>query len=161
MNRVKELYPKECLDGSLARAPSSLWRSSSEHYSKLSLLFIWRGSPNYFSTIRQVQEFSEDLHWFCPRHEDDNEYYFPEDLQDDLIGETEQAHNVRTTKLQEAKARKALVLESLQIFAFDGKDAAQYQVWMKERLMQQMTRCDVCTREYYRGRRDLKQKLEE
>lgn len=113
------------------------------------------------TTSRQVQDFPEDLHWFCPRSDEDNNYHFPEDLQDELLGESEQACDVRTKKLQEAKSRKILVFDSLQIFAFDGKDAAQYQRWMKDRLKQQMTQCDVCTREYYRGRRELKQKLEE
>jgi len=110
---------------------------------------------------RQVQEFPEDLHWFCPRNNEDSDYHFAEDLQDELLGETAQARDVRMQKLQGAKSRKTLVFDSLQIFAFDGKDAAQYQKWMKDRLKQQMTQCDVCTREYYRGRRDLKQKLDE
>jgi len=54
-----------------------------------------------------------------------------------------------------------LVLDSLQILAFDGADAAPYQKWLKGRLDSHMTSCDVCIRVYHRGRAELKQRLEE
>ena len=85
----------------------------------------------------------------------DPRVYFAEDLGTS----SGQAGEDVTSKLEEAVARRTLVLESLQIFAFDGKDAAQYQGWLEARLALQMRRCDICIREFYRGRKVLKERL--
>lgn len=110
---------------------------------------------------RQVQSIPEDLHWFCPRQgADDFEVYFPEDIQGRLQNEDDDSARARLKRVEDAISRKSLVFDSLQIFAFDGKDAAQYQQWLEDRLGAQM-RCDICVREYHRGRRKFKEKLNE
>ena len=57
--------------------------------------------------------------------------------------------------------RKQLALDALQILAFDGEDATNWQIWLKERLQAQLTSCDVCIRNYHHGKKQMKQKLEE
>jgi len=99
-----------------------------------------------------------DLHWFCPRHSpDDNGHYYPEDLLNK--SSTRDDTDERSKRIVDAERRKALVFESFTIFAYDGEQAVEPQKWLENHLNEQMTQCDVCVREFHRGRRDLKQKL--
>lgn len=61
--------------------------------------------------------------------------------------------------MQEAERRRELVLDCLLILAYDGEDVAQHQEFLKRRLDKELGRCDVCIRGYYRGKRELMQKL--
>ena len=61
--------------------------------------------------------------------------------------------------MQEAEARRDLVLESCTILAFDGTDATKYKVRLQEGLREQLTRCDICVREFHRSRSLLIERL--
>lgn len=92
---------------------------------------------------------------------DDTGIYFTEDVQDRIQNENEDARRQREKKVEESRARSRLVFDALQLFAFDGADAAKCQDWMTEHLTEQMQRCDVCVRQYHRERRKFKEKLNE
>jgi senataxin len=62
-------------------------------------------------------------------------------------------------RIQEADRRRELVLDCLLILAYDGEDVAQHQEYLKRRLDKDLERCDVCIRGYYRGKRELMQRL--
>lgn len=110
----------------------------------------------------ELKVLPEDLHLFCPRTASDQSgVYLDEDLVGLLDDEDENEKRQRLKQLSEAEARKNLVLDCLPIFAFDGSDAAGYQEWLKGKLNQAMTSCDVCIRLYHRARSELKHKLEE
>ena len=112
--------------------------------------------------LRDIQSLPEDTHWFCPRNSlDDGGLYYPEDVQGNPHYEDNISTEERTSEVVKANSRKAQVFEALQIFAFDGKDAAQYQDWLEEHLGEQMRRCDVCVREFHRGRKSFKEQLNE
>lgn len=112
--------------------------------------------------LNELKALPEELHLFCPRTASDPYgVYLDEDLVGQLDDEDEAEKRQRLKKLSEAEARKNLVLDCLPIFAFDGADAAGYQEWLKEKLNQAMTSCDVCIRLYHRARNELKHKLEE
>ncbi len=109
---------------------------------------------------RELKALPSDLHWFCPRQGADDGCYFDEDISGQADGDAA-AEKRRLEKIEEATSRKALVLDALQILAFDGADAATWQLWLKERLNSLLASCDVCIRMYHRGRKELKAKLEE
>lgn len=91
----------------------------------------------------------------------DQSLYFDEDLQPEAIeAEDESAQNIRRQKLEEVDARKRVVLEALLLFAYDGPDVVAQQEWMKQRLADLMTTCEVCIRLFHAARRDLKHNLE-
>jgi senataxin len=119
--------------------------------------------PFWLTISRQVQQWTSDLHWFCPRDVDTDPdgYYFPEDLIDQKVDDNDKAREERETKCEGARHRTQLVFKALQLFAFDGSDAADYQSWLEEQLASQMQRCDICIREYHRGRRRFKEELTE
>lgn len=104
---------------------------------------------------------SDEDHWFCPRSgPDDDALYYDEDtdtLSDDSL---EKEKEVRKKKLEEARSRQLDALSACKILAFDGDDARQYQEKLKRCLQVQLGRCDVCVREYHRGRRQLQALLE-
>lgn len=75
--------------------------------------------------------------------------------------ETEPQRKEREQKVQAARDRTSTAFDSLQLFAFNGEDAAQYQTWLEDSLAKQMQRCDVCIRQYHRGRRKFKEQLAE
>ena len=62
--------------------------------------------------------------------------------------------------MKEATQRKEDALSATQIIAFDGDDAIPYQTTLKEHLKAQLTRCDICIREFHRSRAWLKSHLE-
>ncbi|KAK7536470.1 SEN1 N terminal-domain-containing protein [Phyllosticta citribraziliensis] len=112
--------------------------------------------------LRELQDLPEDEHLFCPRRPDDSDgYYYDEDVYFFLDSETEEARKDRLAKIEQAKAKKNLVLDCLPIFAFNGPDAAPYQTWLKDRLKHNLSACDVCIRIYHNSRGELKHKLEE
>jgi len=84
-----------------------------------------------------------------------------EDVQDILKDESESHRKEREQKVQAARDRTSTVFDSLQLFAFDGQDAAQCQSWLEDNLAKQMQRCDICIRQYHRGRRKFKEQLTE
>lgn len=61
--------------------------------------------------------------------------------------------------MEEAEARRDLALECCKILAFDGATALELAEQFKQGLRRQMTRCDVCVREYHRSRSLLEERL--
>ncbi|KAJ9635465.1 DEAD-box type RNA helicase [Coniosporium tulheliwenetii] len=111
--------------------------------------------------LQQLQSLPEDLHLFCPRTgPDDNSCYFDEDLYGRLDNEDAVTRNKRLNAVKDAEQRKKLVLECMQILAYDGSDAAKFKEWLTARLDAQMACCDVCIRIYHRARAELKADLE-
>ncbi|OCK89265.1 tRNA-splicing endonuclease-like protein [Cenococcum geophilum 1.58] len=111
--------------------------------------------------LQELQRLPEDVHLFCPRVGDDTSIYYEEDLAGFPQDEDDAIKEDRIKKLKEVEERKWLTLDSLQILAFDGPDAAPYIAWLKERLDTQMTCCDVCIRIFHKARAELKNNLEE
>ena len=62
-------------------------------------------------------------------------------------------------RMEEASRRRELVFDCLLILAYDGEDVAQHQEYLKSRLDKDLGRCDVCIRGYYKGKRELMQRL--
>lgn len=112
---------------------------------------------------REVVGLDEALHWFCPRssHDDQQAAYFDEDLRGQAIRESEDEKKERGQKITAARKRRDNVLRCFQILAYNGDDARPYQDKLKRSLDLQLTRCDVCVREYHRSRPALRALLEE
>ncbi|KAK6438760.1 DEAD-box type RNA helicase, partial [Oleoguttula sp. CCFEE 5521] len=114
--------------------------------------------------VQKVQDLTSlppDTHWFCPRcREDEHGVYFDEDCLGSVAIETLEAKTARSLSIDEAKSRTTLVLEACTIFAFDGPEAQEYQAQLRKGLQVQLTRCDVCVREYHRSRVQLGAMLE-
>ena len=112
-------------------------------------------------TCRELRELDPNIHWFCPRAAaDDYGVYFDEDVINLLPQESDSAKSKRLHQIQQAEKRRVVALEACKIFAFDGPDAKPYQDQVREGLKEQLTRCDVCVREYHRCRSLLMQRLE-
>ncbi|KAF2210866.1 hypothetical protein CERZMDRAFT_85797 [Cercospora zeae-maydis SCOH1-5] len=111
--------------------------------------------------VQKLEELAqdEDLHWFCPRGPGrEDGVYFDEDV--DAAQESEEAKQARQALAREAHERRDKALEVCIILAFDGSDALAYQQKLKASLQIQLTRCDICVREFHRGRRLLRNQLE-
>ncbi|KAI5369436.1 Putative helicase Sen1, P-loop containing nucleoside triphosphate hydrolase, DNA2/NAM7 helicase [Septoria linicola] len=111
--------------------------------------------------VQKLEELvsDEDLHWFCPRAPGrENGVYFDEDV--DQSNETDDEKQKRLVLVQEAHERRDKALEVCIILAFDGADALDYQEKLKASLQKQLIRCDICVREFHRGRRLLRNQLE-
>lgn len=63
-------------------------------------------------------------------------------------------------RIEKVNERKKLFVEVVEILAFDGEEAVPYQTDLKQHLQNQLTRCNICVREYHRGRGQLRQDLE-
>ncbi|KAI9652901.1 MAG: DEAD-box type RNA helicase [Alyxoria varia] len=112
--------------------------------------------------IEKLKALPPELHLFCPRQDViDTRVYLPEDLQGNDSASSEQSRAHLQERIDAAQSRKSMFLDSLRIFAFDGPDARPFQEYLEKRIDVQMSQCDVCVRQFHRGRRDLQQMLEE
>jgi senataxin len=114
--------------------------------------------------VHKLEELSahQETHWFCPRAADDNtSIFYDEDFtNEELEKESEQDKKARQNKVKEARERRDAALEVCIILAFDGADAVTFQERLKQCLRTQLSRCDICIREFHRGRRLLRTQLE-
>jgi len=111
---------------------------------------------------RLLEQSTEGLHWFCPRQDDDSRKTDSDPgVQGTPYGEDgDTKHSLEEHKrMKEADWRRELVLDCLLILAYDGEDVARHQEYLKRRLDKDLGRCDVCIRGYYRGKRELMQRL--
>jgi senataxin len=65
----------------------------------------------------------------------------------------------RDEKVHQARERKWVALDALQVLAFDGEEAEPFQAWMLDRLDWMMSTCDVCVRVFHQSRADWRAHL--
>ncbi|KAF2860825.1 hypothetical protein K470DRAFT_281910 [Piedraia hortae CBS 480.64] len=87
----------------------------------------------------------KDVHWFCPRHGAEQDCYFDEDCLN--VDETAEQREARHAKLKVVDKRRSDL-------------AADYVEQLKGCLSVQLSRCDVCVREFHRFRSFLQNSLE-
>ncbi|KAK3696024.1 DEAD-box type RNA helicase [Vermiconidia calcicola] len=111
--------------------------------------------------LNELQKLDQDIHWFCPRSSaEDAGLYYDEDILDILPQEPDTAKDRRSQDIRDADRRRDSALQAAKIFAFDGSDAKPYQDLFRKSLVAQLTRCDICVRQYHRSRSLLVQDLE-
>ena len=113
------------------------------------------------NAIQKLKALPPELHWFCSRCKDDEtDRCYDEDwTAAELEAETEDEKEARQKRAESALERKRLVLEAVQIFAFDGVEAKPLQEWVEKELNRLMQVCDVCVRTYHAARVELVEKL--
>ena len=115
-----------------------------------------------FVPYSELQALDSELHLFCPRTgEEDGSLYFDEDLAGQPQSVDDDAATVAHRKrlVKEARERRWVALDALQVLAFDGEDAQPYKAWIKDRLDALMTSCDVCVRVFHQSRAEWKIRL--
>ncbi len=110
-------------------------------------------------TFSTVQKIPSGVHWFCPRHgDDDNEDYEEELPESHAVDNTDSALQKRK-RIDESKERAKLVFDTFLILAYDGEDIAEQRDWFKNALDGQLTECDTCVRHYHKGKKRMIDKL--
>ncbi|KAF2479592.1 SEN1 N terminal-domain-containing protein [Neohortaea acidophila] len=112
-------------------------------------------------SLNELTQLDPGLHWFCPRSAAaDSRGFFDEDVLADLPKESDHDKAARLREIDNANQRRDVALDVCKIFAYDGVDALPFQDQLRLALKAQLTRCDVCVREYHRSRSLLMQRLE-
>lgn len=106
-------------------------------------------SANSACHHRILQRLPTGLHWFC-------------ELNDTPFA-TEEGQPVRgkISPPEDTAQRRDLVFECLQIFAYDGDDVVPHQEYLKRLIDEQLGKCDICIRNYYKAKRRAMEKLQE
>lgn len=107
----------------------------------------------------ELKTLPAEQHLFCPRSGDDGSVYYDEDIANLELDTDPDTVEERNNKKLEADGRKWLALDALQMLAFDGDEAAPHKEWLKERLNNLMTSCDVCVRVFHQSRAEWKLRL--
>ena len=103
---------------------------------------------------REVQQLPSQLHIFCPRQDDDDlDRYEDNDADQDAELDKSLEQQQRRQRIQDAISRRETVFSCLSIFSFEGDEAVPHQEALKSRLDAQLQQCDICIREYYKGKR--------
>lgn len=98
---------------------------------------------------RVLQRLPTELHWFCELN--------------DAASATEEEQPIKReiSRPEETAKRRDLVFECLQIFAYDGDDVVPHQEYLKRQIDEQLGKCDICIRNYYKAKRRAMEKLQE
>ncbi|WPG97554.1 Hypothetical protein R9X50_00033100 [Acrodontium crateriforme] len=111
--------------------------------------------------IEELTLLDPQIHWFCPRtRAEDASTYFDEDCLDVIDHEKTEEREDRLAKIKDAEARRDNVLYACRILAFDGVDAVPFVKKLLDGLRSQLTRCDICVRQYHRSRSIMAASLE-
>lgn len=104
----------------------------------------------------------ENDHWFCPRHavNEPQAVCFDEDVISQLDNETETEKTARLAKVKAVLDFRQNITLACQIYAFDGDEAVGYSDQLLKAFKVQLTRCNICVREFHRFRTELHQTLE-
>ena len=100
--------------------------------------------------VRDLQQLQTSIHWFCDRR-DGVLNHNPTGLGDPKPSEIETS----------AIYRRAIILESLKLFAYDSPEIVPQKNVLAEGIDRHLGKCDICIVEYYKLKRRLVEKLRE
>jgi senataxin len=110
--------------------------------------------------IAQLKAIPVGQHLFCPRSDqDDSALYYEEDVAGFVSDEDPETTRVRKQKVEEAQERIWLTLDCLAIFSFSGEVAEPFKAYLKERLDNLLSSCDVCIRVFHQSRAAWQERL--
>lgn len=95
---------------------------------------------------RELQKLPENLHIFCSRTSDNGN--------DDAVDASKE-----TQLKREAKERREKFFSALPLLAFDGEECADFHQWLYHTMDTQLTKCEMCIREYYLGQLAFREQL--
>ena len=98
---------------------------------------------------RVLHRLPTELHWFCELNDAPS------------ARENEQPVKREESTPEDTTQRRDLVFECLQIFAYDGDDVVPHQEYLKRHIDEQLGKCDICIRNYYKAKRRAMEKLQE
>lgn len=102
---------------------------------------------------RELRSLPPGLHWFCPIFEDVSEGRKVPTADNGKPIETEDAAG------KDIEYRRQLVIECLQLFAYDGQDVIPHQRSLILQIDTQLGKCDTCILEYYKCKRQMVSRL--
>ncbi|EGE06473.1 tRNA-splicing endonuclease [Trichophyton equinum CBS 127.97] len=114
----------------------------------------YRLTSDLLSRIRELKSLPEELHLLCPRKNDnDMEQYNRYTENENKPSEAGAQTNPEILeRISEAAARREKFLSCIQLLAFSGEEVEAQQQWLWRRLKETLERCDICIKEYYRGK---------
>lgn len=132
-------------------------------WEKASLHAIAASSANHLLLLffySDLKSLPEDLHLLCPRENDDDQEQYNEDLirnpQTDIKPDV-----AILSRLENASARREKFLSCMRLLAFSGYEIEPAQAWIWKKLADSLEKCELCIREYYRGKTWLAETLRE
>ncbi|PGH26410.1 hypothetical protein AJ80_01908 [Polytolypa hystricis UAMH7299] len=105
--------------------------------------------------LGELRTLPEQLHLLCPRQNDDDMgLYNDEAVQSAtaLSGEDTKPNVEILNRISEANARREKFLSCMRLLAFSGEEVETHQAWIWGRLEEMLEKCDLCIKEYYKGK---------
>ncbi|OAX84141.1 hypothetical protein ACJ72_01486 [Emergomyces africanus] len=104
--------------------------------------------------LEELKSLPEQLHMLCPRqNENDMEQYNDENIQSLNPAGPDVKPNVENlNRISDATLRRQKFLSCMRLLAFSGDEVEIQQEWIWRRLEQDLEKCDLCIKEYYRGK---------
>ncbi|KAI5305347.1 hypothetical protein KEM56_004657 [Ascosphaera pollenicola] len=110
--------------------------------------------------LGELKAVPDAIHILCPRQSDDDMTLYEDDyaasLQKDIKPDP-----VLLQRIEEAKARREKFLSCMKLLAFNGEEVADEQSWIYIKLQTTLERCDLCIKEYHKGKLWLMSELKE
>ncbi|EEQ27713.1 conserved hypothetical protein [Microsporum canis CBS 113480] len=104
--------------------------------------------------VLELKSLPEELHLLCPRkNDDDMEQYSKYIDNENKNNELDVKPSVEVLeRISEAAVRREKFLSCIQLLAFSGEEVEVHQQWIWRRLEGTLERCDICIKEYYKGK---------
>ncbi|EDN06684.1 conserved hypothetical protein [Histoplasma mississippiense (nom. inval.)] len=104
--------------------------------------------------LEELKALPEQLHMLCPRQNDDDMgLYNDEHIHSLDPTDPDVKPNVENlNRISEATSRRQKFLSSMRLLAFSGDEVEIQQEWIWRRLEHDLEKCDLCIKEYYKGK---------
>ncbi|RMD43520.1 hypothetical protein DV735_g1626, partial [Chaetothyriales sp. CBS 134920] len=114
----------------------------------------------FIAPLEEIKRLPSHIHLLCPRDGDnDAQDRFDEDIEGAVFSDTDPDPRIR--KMREARSRRKKFISCLQLLAYDGPESEQYQRYIWDSLDRTIGSCDICIRNYYVAKTDLRAELRE
>ncbi|KAL1955583.1 hypothetical protein VTO42DRAFT_8386 [Malbranchea cinnamomea] len=110
--------------------------------------------------LGELKSLPEDLHLLCPRQNDEDREQYNEDLLRSPTQDVKPDVSL-LARIEEAAARREKFLSCMRLLAYTGVEIEAAQQWIWTRLEESLEKCELCIREYYRGKNWLVDTLRE
>ncbi|KGY14769.1 hypothetical protein PABG_12363 [Paracoccidioides brasiliensis Pb03] len=117
----------------------------------------------WVSIVEELKTLADQLHMFCPRQNDNDMGQYNDDyIQSlNLTGLDVKPNVENLDRISEATVRRQKFLSSMRLLAYNSDEIQIHQQWIWSRLEHDLEKCELCVKEYYRGKGWLMENLRE
>ncbi|PGH11387.1 hypothetical protein AJ79_04888 [Helicocarpus griseus UAMH5409] len=103
--------------------------------------------------LEELKALPEELHMLCPRQDENDMGAYNDDQYVQPAGAPDVKPDLESlNRIADARTRRQNFLSCMRLLAFSGEEVEVQQDWIWRRLEHDLEKCELCIKEYYRGK---------